>query len=404
MASRYLERQTPDPSPTIRPLRVAFVIQNLNFGGMERVLHGLARELHGRGFDVHVVVLEYFGFFAKGLDAFATLHQVPPMSKFSLLYPHELAVVLRGIAPDIVHTHSGVWLKGVHAGRLAGVPVLVHTEHGRQDPVPLLERLIDNLASRHTDVTLAVSEALGAVLRGQVVHNPSRVRVVTNGVDTECLRPPTDQVTVRRSLDLPTDCLIIGTIGRLEPVKNYRLALRAFARVESESWGGSPPMLVLVGDGSERGSLEALAAELGLAARVRFLGWRTDAEQIYGAFDLFTLTSRSEGTSISLLEAMSTEVCPIVTDVGGNRAVLGPALSTLLVPADSEVGLAGAWQRYLSDPELRRAMGVKARLRVEEGFSMERMVDKHATLYQELARHLVDAKHAGASRANWSGV
>lgn len=402
MVSRSLVQQAAGPRSAIRPIRVAHVIQNLNFGGMERVLHGLARELHGRGFDVHIVVLEYLGYFATGLESFATLHQVPKMSKFSLLYPRELASVLRGIAPDIVHTHSGVWLKGVRAARLAGVPAVVHTDHGRPDPVPWIDRAIDNLASRQTDVILAVSGALGAVLCGQVVHDPARVRVVTNGVDTKRLRPTLDQVALRRALDLPLNTLTIGTIGRLEPIKNYRLALRAFSRIEIVAGGAPPPLLVFVGDGSERGELEALAAELGLANQVRFLGWRTDAERIYGAFDLFTLTSLSEGTSISLLEAMSAGVCPIVTDVGGNRAVLGLDLASLLVAADDEVGLAEAWQRYLGDFELRAAIGARARARVEQAFSMEGMIDQHTILYRELARQDGDPKHEPTSHSNSS--
>ena len=139
-----------------------------------------------------------------------------------------------------------------------------------------------------------------------------------------------------------------------------------------------------VGDGSERTALEALASELGIGDRVRFLGWRTDAERLYGAFDLFTLTSRSEGTSISLLEAMSTGVCPVVTDVGGNRAVLGQELEGLLVPDNDETGLAASWQRCLAEAPFRVEMGHRARLRVSSAFSLERMVDRHESLYREL--------------------
>jgi glycosyltransferase involved in cell wall biosynthesis len=365
---------------------VAYVIQNLNFGGMERVLHGLASELPRQGFEVHVVVLEYYGHFAEGLEDRVTMHQVPTMSRLSLLHPRTLARTLRGIAPDIVHTHAGLWLKGVRAARLAGVRATVHTEHGRPDPVPLADRVIDNVASRQTDVILAVSEALAGVLRRQVVHDPSCVRVITNGVDTRRIFPSPDPGTLRRAFDLPVDTPIIGSIGRLEPVKNYRLALRALARVEPVADGGPAPMLVLVGDGSERADLEAMARELGLASRVRFLGWRTDAERIYGAFDLFTLPSRSEGTSISLLEAMSAGVCPVVTDVGGNRAVLGGDLDSLLVPDDDDAALAATWQALLDDAGRRGTMGGRARARVENTFSLDRMIDMHAALYEELTQ------------------
>jgi glycosyltransferase involved in cell wall biosynthesis len=366
-----------------RKVRVAHVIQNLNYGGMERVLHSLARRLPSKGFQVHIVALEYLGHFSKGLGDAVTLHRVPPMSRLSILRAGNLITLLRGIAPDIVHSHTGVWLKASRAARAAGVPVVVHTEHGRPDPIPLADRLIDHQASRSTDRIIAVSEALAGVLRSQVVHDPERICVITNGVDVERLQPPADRSALRVALGLPRDTPIIGSIGRLEPVKNYELALRAFARLQPQS-GGSAPLLVIVGDGSEATRLKGLAHELGLGPRVRFLGWRDDAERLYGAFDLFTLTSRSEGTSVSLLEAMSTGVCPVVTDVGGNRAVVGPELERLLVPADDEVALAAAWQRCLTDAGFRAGMGARARLRVSDAFSLERMIDQHARLYREL--------------------
>jgi glycosyltransferase involved in cell wall biosynthesis len=311
------------------------------------------------------------------------------MSRLSLLHPGQLIATLRKIAPQVVHSHTGVWLKASRAARVAGVPVMVHTEHGRPDPVPLADRLIDNCASRWTDIVIAVSETLAALLRHQVVHDPSRVRVITNGVDVDHLRPPADGEGLRRDLCLPSGTPVIGSIGRLEPVKNYQLALRAFARLLAETGDETPPLLVLAGDGSERAALEALAHTLGIAPRVRFLGWRADADRLYGAFDLFTLTSLSEGTSISLLEAMSTGVCPVVTDVGGNRAVLGAGLESLVVPGQDEAALATAWKRQLGDPELRASMGARARQRVESGFSLERMVQQHVALYRELLGHSV---------------
>lgn len=368
-----------------RPIRVAHVIQNLNYGGMERVLHLLARGLTQRGFEVHIVVLQYYGQFAEGLEDSAMMHLAPPMSRLSLFRPRQLAGVLRAIAPDIAHSHTGVWLKGVRASRMAGVPAIVHTEHGRPDPVPLSDRLIDNLASRHTDVILAVSEALAEVLRSQVVHDSLRIRVITNGVDTERVKPLSDPSALRQQLGIPGGARVIGIVGRLEPIKNFQLAIKAFALLGPGRDDEPAPLLVIIGDGSERARLEALAADAGVAARVKFLGWRADAELLYGAFDLFTLPSRSEGTSISLLEAMSTGVCPVVTDVGGNGAVLGPTLAALMVPDDDADALAAAWARLLADRELRETLGARARIRVEQAFSIERMVEEHVRLYCELA-------------------
>lgn len=373
----------PPAVPEAPRLRIAHVIQNLNYGGMERVIHSLARRLPRLGFEIHILVLEYFGHFANGLEGAATLHQVPPMSALSLIRPTELTAVLRSIAPDIVHTHSGLWLKGVRAARMARVPHTVHTDHGRPDPVPLSEQLIDRWASHSTDVVVAVSEPLAGVLRRSVVSDPSKVRVITNGVDLEPGHPDSDRTALRRELGIPDAAVVIGTIGRLEPIKNYGLAIRSFAQMPLPAQGAPAPWLLLAGDGSERAELESLATSLGVSDRVRFLGWRNDTALLYAAFDLFTLTSRSEGTSISLLEAMSSGLCPLVTDVGGNRAVLGPELAGLLVPEDA-AELAAVWGRYAQDAGLRAQMAGLARCRAETAFSVDRMVGQYAELYRQL--------------------
>lgn len=367
-----------------RPIRVAHVIPGLHYGGMERLVNELAQALPSRGVEVHVVVIEGFGRFAAGLQDMARLHQVAPMSRFSLFYPAELVAVLRGIRPDVVHSHSGVWFKASRAARLLRVPVTIHTEHGRPVPDRVRDRLSDNLASRSTDAVIAVSEALADVLRRRVVHDPSRIRLILNGVDVRRLRPSADRDSLRRELGIPAGSPVIGSVGRLEPVKDYRLALRAFARLDAAMEGRPPAFLLLAGDGSQRRELEELAERCGLASRVKFLGWCDEVERVYGAFDLFTLTSRSEGTSVSLLEAMSSGLCPVVTDVGGNRAVLGPELSALLVPPEDEVSLAETWKRYLVDPELRGVMGRRARERVERAFSLDQMVEQHLSLYRSL--------------------
>ena len=332
-----------------------------------------------------MIVGGFFGRFADGLGRVANLHQPPAMSKLSLVYPVQLIKLFRRIAPDVVHSHSGVWFRASRAARLARVPVVIHTEHGRPTPDRMNDRLIDSLASRSTDLVIAVSEALAGILRRHIVRDSRRLRVITNGVDVDRLRPVPDASVLRRELDIPAGTPVIGSVGRLEPVKNYQLALKALARTEMLN-SGPPPWLVLVGDGSERRTLEQLARTLGISGRVRFLGWRDEVERLYGAFDIFTLPSRSEGTSISLLEAMSMGLCPVVTDVGGNSGVLGPELSSLLVPADDDAALSAAWRRQLLNVELRRDIGRRARARVQSEFSLERMVEHHIDVYQQLTR------------------
>lgn len=366
-----------------RRLRVLHVIQNLNYGGMERLFADIVRLLDPARFESHVLVLGYLGRFGEGLERHATLHHAVPMSRGSLLWPRALAGQIAGIAPDVVHTHAGVWLKVVRAARMAGVPWVVHTEHGRRRPDPWLDRRIGWLASRATDRIAAVSEVLRDQLARTVVHDPARLRLVANGVDTELYRPAPDNGVLRRELGLAPEVPVIGSIGRLEEIKGYDIVVEAYARLR-ERWGPSgTPVLVLVGDGSERPRLEGLLEARGLRGGLFLLGWRDDLPNLHPAFTLFTMGSRSEGTSVSLLEAMSAGLCPVVTHVGGNAAVLGPALAHRLVPPLDPAALAEAWWVALRDAARRAADAAAARARVIDAFSLGAMVRSYEALYSE---------------------
>jgi glycosyltransferase involved in cell wall biosynthesis len=367
-----------------RAIRVLHAIQNLNYGGMERLFADIVRLLDPGEFESHVLVLGYLGRFGEGLDRHAVIHHAPPMTRASMLRPAALAAQLRSIAPDIVHTHQGVWYKVSLAARMAGVPHLVHTEHGRQKPDPLSARLVARLASRRTDRIVAVSEALAEHLKHHVVAVPDRVSVLTNGVDTEHRRPGGDGCPLRRELGLTDQVPIIGSIGRLEPIKGYDIVVEAYLKLREQWTGGPLPVLVVAGDGSARRDLEARIAEANAGQGIRILGWRDDMAGLHAAFTLFTMGSRSEGTSVSLLEAMSAGLCPVVTDVGGNAAVLGSELRHRLVAPADPAALARAWMDALADPARRTADAKQARERVMAHFSLSAMVRGYAAIYREL--------------------
>lgn len=361
--------------------RILHIIQNLNYGGMERLLADLVRGADSERFDCHILALQYLGHFSRGLEPYATLHVADPLSRGSMLWPRRLIHQIRGIRPDVVHTHSGVWYKASLAARRAGVGMLVHTEHGRSKPDPRQARFLDGLAARRTDVVVAVSEPLVEQLARTVVRGAAPIALIPNGVDTIAFRPSPDRGTLRDLLAIPEGVPILGSIGRLEKIKGFDIMLEAFARFRADWSGGAAPALVVVGDGSERPRLEALIEALGLEGAAHLMGWRDDIHELHSAFTLFTMSSRSEGTSISLLEAMSAGLCPVVTDVGGNAAVLGPELGHRLVPAEDPGALAVAWRSALADTPRREADARLARQRVEANFGIEATVRGYEALY-----------------------
>ncbi len=347
---------------------------------MERIVAELVRRTDSAHFDTQVLALGYVGDFGDGLEEFATVHVAEPMPKWSMLHPHRLARQIAAIAPDIVHLHSGVLYKASLAASVANVPYQIYTDHGRQNPDPWTNRAIDKLASRRIDVVVAVSDQLRNHLAGFVQH-PSRICVVHNGVDTERYSPEPDDGEFRRELGIAPNAPVIGSTGRFEPVKGYGILIEAFARLRA-SWQSLPlPVLILVGDGTERLSLERATSRLGISDSVHFVGWRGDIQRVSRTFTLFSMSSLSEGTSVSLLEAMSAGVCPVVTDVGGNAAVLGPELKHRLVEAADPDALARALAHALLDTAARERDARVARERVLHHFSLASMVQHYEALY-----------------------
>lgn len=362
-------------------VRVLHVVLDLDQGGLERLVPDMVRRLSPERFDPHVLALRFLGRNAAGLEAYGGLHVAEPMPRWSMLWPRGLTRQIGALAPDVVHTHSGVWYKASLAARRAAVRRLVHTDHGRQRPDPWSARFVDGLAARRTDVVVAVSDVLARQLARSVVRDASRVVVVPNGVDTELYRPRPDTGKVRAELGIPADAPVIGSVGRLDPIKAYDVMIEAFGRLLA-TWDRRPrPALVLAGDGPERTRLEALVRARRLDAAAHLIGWRDDVHDLYATFTLFTLSSWSEGTSLSLLEAMSAGLCPVVTEVGGTPAVLGDALRHRLVPPRQPDALAAAWRAALGDAGRRRDDAALARARVEEAFGLDAMVRRYEAIY-----------------------
>jgi len=364
-----------------RRQRVLHIVSGLAYGGLECLVAAMVRLIDHDRFETHVLSVSEFGAFAEGLEAFAQLHSFRPVKGLSMVWPGGLIRKIRAIGPDVVHTHSGVWYKASLAARHANVPRLIHTDWGRHYPDPWIARFLDGIAARRTDVVVAVSDALRRQLADTVVPDPSRIRVVVNGVDTHRFRPRRVNGSLRGELGLPAGVPVIGSIGRLNPIKAYDIMIQAFAELRATWSDGPAPALVLVGDGPDRARLAALIDQYGLRDAAHLPGWRRDVENVHPMFDVFTLPSWSEGTSVALLEAMSTGVCPVVTDVGGSPAALGDRLRHRVVPPGDPTALAACWRDALAHPERRVADGAVARERVETGFSVDAMVRQYERIY-----------------------
>jgi len=376
------------PDALDRPIRVTHVVFDLDGGGMESIVAALARRAAGTTVRVSVVTLSgREGRVGAALRPFLDDYRiVRPARGVGLLFPLAVARAVRATRPDVAHVHSGCWLKGAWGARLAGVPRVVFTEHGREHHDPPLARWIDRRAAGLTDAVVTVSDRLAAYVRDRLGVPESRVYTIENGVDTERFSPgePAAPESLRVALALPPGALVVGSVGRLEAVKAYHRLIEAVGLMRADGRLARPVVLVIAGEGRLRSDLVAAAARLGLEDAVRLPGWIDDPPAIYRLFDVFALASDSEGLSMSLLEAMACGIVPVVTHVGSNREVVGDALVRQVVPPGDARALADRLTATLADDAGRREQSRLARERAVRRYSLARMASAYARVYRGL--------------------
>jgi glycosyltransferase involved in cell wall biosynthesis len=275
------------------------------------------------------------------------------------------------------------------AGRHAPARV-VHTYHGHVlegyfSPAKTnLFIQIERALARATDRIVAISPRIRAELLDEYrIGRPDKYRVVPLGFDLGGLSAIDEaaRARARNALQISEGAAVVTTVGRLTAIKNHALFLEASARI---SRANPSAIFLIAGDGELRRELEAAALSLGIANRVRFLGWRRDLDTVYGATDVFMLTSRNEGTPVALIESLAAGVPVVSTDVGGVGDVVASDQFGFLTPSGNPDALAAAVSVLLPDPGRRRAMGKLGRTSIMERYGIDRLLDDIETLYREL--------------------
>ncbi|MCG5053234.1 MAG: GT4 family glycosyltransferase PelF [Myxococcales bacterium] len=360
-------------------MRVLQVMNTLEIGGAEALVLNLARRIDTRRFALEIASLTTDGtlgpeFRALGLPT----HVLDRRAGRDPLLPVRLAALVRRRRIDVIHSHNvGPWLYGGLAAAVARRP-LVHTEHSNLFPhqkgLKLAERALSLPWLTHTVV--ADAERVKRKLVAQGIDS-SRVRTIMNGIDTNAFTPGSDRRGPRERLGLEPQDLVVGTVGRLVPVKDQACLLEAFARTEVPH-----ARLVLVGDGPLRRELEDKAQHLGIGARVVFAGGRRDVADLLPAFDVFVLSSKSEGLPLTVLEAMASGLPVVATDVGALAEAVIPGRTGRLVPPENPAALAEALTALLKDREMREGMAAAGLARARAHFDLGFMTREYQSLYE----------------------
>jgi glycosyltransferase involved in cell wall biosynthesis len=387
------------------PVLVHRVIARLNVGGPAMHVVNLTRGLDGLGrFRTRLIAGSVpategdMGWYAAEREVGVTL--LPEMSReISVLDDVRSLLALwrifRRERPQVVHTHTAkAGTVGRLAALLAGVPVRVHTFHGhvlgggyfppwKTRLFLAIERWLARFTSRLVVLTEGQAEEMAYTLR---VAPRGKFAVVPLGLELERFagsdRGFEARARTRRALGIPADARVVGIVGRLVPIKNHELFLEALAAQAGGAGGvpapGAPLLGVVVGGGEREGELKRLAARLGVAERVTWLGWRQDLPAIYPALDALALTSHDEGTPVAVLEALAAGVPVVARDVGGVGEVLaglgvGRALPRGAGPDAWAQALEAAADGPGLDPAVRGA--------VAERYSVARLARDMAGLY-----------------------
>lgn len=363
-----------------RPLRVLFLLTSMPVGGAETLLVNLVRRLDRRRFAPEIVCLKEPGPLGEMLSAEVPVHSNLLACKYDLrILPRLMRLMRRPRVDAVITVGAGdkmFW--GRIAAHLAGVPVVASALHstGWPDGVGRLNRLL----TCWTDAFIGVADAHAEHLVSNEGFPAAKVNTIYNGVDCDRFAPQ-DASDVRRELGIAVGAPVVGILAALRPEKNHELFLAGAKRIREAVPDAE---FVIIGDGPQRALLEGLAAELGLANAVRFVGSRSDVPALLAACDVVALTSHNEASPVSILEALACGVPVVASDVGSVRETVVDGETGRLFPAGDQAAFVDATVALLQSPAERRRLGAEGRRRVVARWSLNAMVRGYEQLIERI--------------------
>ena len=375
---------------TIMPdksIRIMQLVMALEVGGLEKVVIDLIKGLQGvhPEWSLAAGFLSHPGPWAEELAGVTRWCGNPRLHKHFLdvRILGSLVRFLKKEKVDLIHSHNPVPQRyAFFASLLTGIP-MIHTRHGRNYPDNRRAVFLNRLYAHRARKIIAVSCDAAQVAQ-EIERIPAgKVQIIPNGVDTDHFAPPADpdiRQRLRQEKGIPKNHFVIGSVGRLSPEKDYPLLIRSFKKFHCRY---PESLLIIIGDGPDRKRLEECAREQNITDFTILPGSQTDILAWLQVFDVFALILRTEGASVSLLEACAAGIPGVVSDVGGNREVIPHQIAGIAIGERTEDNYADAFLSLAENPRLKMTYSTAARKHVLENYSGKANVVQYAKLIKK---------------------
>ncbi|HMS82125.1 MAG TPA: glycosyltransferase [Nitrospira sp.] len=362
------------------PIKILYVALDLDLGGLQRIVSLLIEGLDRRRFEPVLCCFDRGGVFydrlhAEGISGCILSRRPGPFDAALLV---NLIRYVRKNEIDVIHSQNACALYSGLASLVTGVPV-IHTDHGRLVPDKKSAMWEDWIASFCVNTIVGVSEELTAYLNTQLGIAMKKLKTIINGVDTDRFTPVTweRKIALRVLSGLATDDFVLGTVCRFDPIKNLPFMISCMPEIVKRV-----PLakLVIVGEGQIRQSLEEIVQALGMTDYVAIWPRHEDIEQVLPQFDIYVCTSLSEGTSMTILEAMACGLPVVASAVGGNCSLVD-STSGILFPLTDRDAYISSVAELLLDPVRVTLMRKCGRKRVETLYPLRSTIHQYESLY-----------------------
>lgn len=364
---------------------IVYIVNSLNLGGTENLVVQMSRAFQAE-YTVSVICLDEPGLWAQKLrDEGIAVYCFWRQPGIDLAMAGKIARYCKKHKIGLIHAHQCTpWFYAALSRVLYPSPRLLFEEHGRHYPERyswkkniinrwFIQKLTTKIVAVSADVRQRLVKYEGVAM--------DRIEVVYNGVHPPSVIDAEKRATLRQKLGFALDDFVVGTVGRLDPIKNLPMFLQVFAQAQSQH---KKLKGLLVGDGPEFNTLSSLRDQLKVTDDVIMTGYRQDAIDLLQCMDLFVLCSLSEGTSMALLEAMASEIPTIVTAVGGNPELITHGKNGWVIPSESPRDLHEAIMQAYGSNDMRTQRAQAAKKDFEDRFSFIEMINTYHRLYHEI--------------------